>query len=110
VLAFFEFPKHRRGRLDRFERRGETGIHSHLQNNLQDLVGRAANIQGTADVIRQLGLRWKKRGHSTVSPLWSAGRAGAAMIPGAAKSKVSGTFVRKIGRVMASAERVVVME
>ncbi len=51
-----------RGATYLFERRGETGVHRHLQNNFQDRIGSAANVQGPSDMIPQLRLRIAKDG------------------------------------------------
>ena len=36
---------------------GETGVHRHLQNDLQDFVMGTADVQRAADMFPQLGLR-----------------------------------------------------
>jgi hypothetical protein len=57
MADFLVLAKYGRCCVDRFQRRGETGINGHLQNDLQDLVGSATDVQGTAKMIFQVGLR-----------------------------------------------------
>lgn len=45
------FSEDGRGRSDRFQRRREPGVDGHLQHDLEDLVGSAADVQRTADTV-----------------------------------------------------------
>jgi hypothetical protein len=51
MVGFFGLAKYRGSSLYSFQRRGEPGIHRHLQNDLEDLVGSAADVQRAADMV-----------------------------------------------------------
>ncbi len=53
--------KHRLGWRHAIQRGGETGVDSHLNDHLDDLLGRAADVQRAVDVHRQLRLAMAER-------------------------------------------------